>query len=52
MAHVKTGVKLRICGTSANPGYEAKLRAFVKEKRLENRSRSSSAGSRRSARQS
>ncbi len=37
MAHVKTGVKLRICGTSANPGYEAKLKAFVKEKGLENR---------------
>ncbi len=31
MAKVKTGVRLRICGTSANPGYEAKLRTLVRD---------------------
>lgn len=31
MAHVKSGVRLRICGTSANPGYEARLKTLVRE---------------------
>lgn len=37
MAHVKTDVRLRICGTSANPGYEAKLKTLVRELNVENR---------------
>jgi glycosyltransferase involved in cell wall biosynthesis len=37
MAHVKTGVRLRICGASANPGYEAKLKTLVRELNVENR---------------
>lgn len=35
MAHVKTPVRLRICGASANPGYEARLKAMVRERGLE-----------------
>ncbi len=37
MAHVKDRREAAHLRTSANPGYEAKLKAFVKEKGLENR---------------
>ena len=37
MARVKTGVRLRICGASANPGYETQLKSLVREQGLENR---------------
>lgn len=37
MAHVKTGVRLRICGTSANPGYETVLKNLVRDKGLQDK---------------
>lgn len=37
MAHVKSPVKLRICGASANPGYEDVLRKLVLEQGVQDR---------------
>jgi glycosyltransferase involved in cell wall biosynthesis len=37
MAHVKTGVRLRLCGSSSNPGYAEQLQGLVATHRLHDR---------------